>query len=128
MPITDSDPRVYFAAERTLLAWLRTGVTVMAFGFVIARFGLFLELVALQAPGVLRHVHGTTSALLGVGLVGVGTAMVLAATVQHRRYVGTLPPSDRPRHYSGDALLLLSSALVVLAGIALGAYLAASAS
>ena len=45
-----ADPRVYFAAERTMLAWLRTGVTIMAFGFVVARFGLFLRL--LQAQGV----------------------------------------------------------------------------
>lgn len=43
-----SDPRVYFAAERTLLAWLRTGLGIMAFGFVVARFGLFLRLVQVQ--------------------------------------------------------------------------------
>jgi len=43
-----SDPRVFFAAERTLLAWIRTGLTVMGFGFVVARFGLFLSLLAAQ--------------------------------------------------------------------------------
>ena len=42
------DPRVFFAAERTLLAWVRTGLTIMAFGFVVARFGLFLRLLAAQ--------------------------------------------------------------------------------
>ena len=47
-----SDPRVFFAAERTLLAWVRTGLTIMAFGFVVARFGLFLRLLATQQPGV----------------------------------------------------------------------------
>jgi putative membrane protein len=40
-----SDPRVFFAAERTLLAWIRTGLTIMGFGFVVARFGLFLDLL-----------------------------------------------------------------------------------
>ncbi len=49
-----SDPRVFFAAERTLLAWVRTGLTIMAFGFVVARFGLFLRLLAAQ------HVPGST--------------------------------------------------------------------
>ena len=37
-----NDPRACFAAERTLLAWTRTGITLMGFGFVIERFGLFL--------------------------------------------------------------------------------------
>ncbi len=35
------DPRVYFAAERTLPPWVRTGLAMMGFGFVVARFGLF---------------------------------------------------------------------------------------
>ena len=35
-----NDPRVFFAAERTLLAWSRTSITVMVFGFVVERFGL----------------------------------------------------------------------------------------
>jgi len=33
----------YLAAERTLLAWIRTGLALMGFGFVVARFGLFLQ-------------------------------------------------------------------------------------
>ncbi|HAB15828.1 MAG TPA: hypothetical protein DCE44_05190, partial [Verrucomicrobiales bacterium] len=43
-----ADPRVFFAAERTLLAWIRTGLTIMGFGFVVARFGLFLRLFVAQ--------------------------------------------------------------------------------
>ena len=53
-----SDPRVFFAAERTLLAWVRSGLTMMAFGFVVARFGLFLGLLpaSSQSAGATHHV------------------------------------------------------------------------
>ena len=40
---SSEDPRVRFAIERTLLAWIRTGLALMGFGFVVARFGLFLR-------------------------------------------------------------------------------------
>ena len=127
MPISEFDPRVYFAAERTLLAWLRTGLTVMAFGFVIARFGLFLQIVAIQAPAVSHPAQTGASAILGIVLVAAGTLMIIAAAAQHRRFIATLPQVDRPRYYAGGALILYSSILLALVGIALTAYLAVSA-
>ena len=127
MPISEFDPRVYFAAERTLLAWLRTGLTVMAFGFVIARFGLFLQIVAIQAPGVSHPAQAGASAILGIVLVAAGTLMIIAAAAQHRRFIATLAPVDRPQYYAGGALILYSSILLALVGIALTAYLAISA-
>jgi putative membrane protein len=51
MPNGTADLRVYFAAERTLLAWVRTGIGVMAFGFVVAPFGLFLVVLGVIATG-----------------------------------------------------------------------------
>jgi len=64
--MSESDPRVFFAAERTLLAWLRTGLTVMGLGFVVARFGLFLRLLSQQAQGTFGHSESGASAALGV--------------------------------------------------------------
>lgn len=57
MPISDSDPRDFFTAERSLLAWLRTGLSVIAIGFVVSRFGLFLEGLAIRSPGFLPPAH-----------------------------------------------------------------------
>ena len=51
------DPRVRFAAERTLLAWMRTGLALMGFGFVVARFGLFLREIALAEHVAVHEAH-----------------------------------------------------------------------
>ena len=55
------DVRFLLANERTLLAWLRTGLTVMALGFVVARFGLFLRLLSLQTQAASASVNGAAS-------------------------------------------------------------------
>jgi inner membrane protein YidH len=59
------------ANERTLLAWIRTGIALMAFGFAIARFGVFLREVA-QAGQIHVNAHGLGSAWFGVALVALG--------------------------------------------------------
>ena len=52
-----NDPRVFFAAERTLLAWNRTSLSLMAFGFVIERFGLFVTILLPQHVCALAARH-----------------------------------------------------------------------
>lgn len=120
MPISNSDPRVFFAAERTLLAWLRTGLTIIAIGFVVARFGLFVRLLSVQ-PGQ----HSATlplSAGLGIAFVVVGSLAILAAAVQHGRFIATLTPLDLPPAYSRKVAIILSLVVAAL-GIALSGYL-----
>jgi putative membrane protein len=119
MPEPGSDPRVYFAAERTMLAWLRTGIAIMAFGFVVERLGLFLQL--LQAQGGPVAGHGL-SPYLGAALVVLGVAATAAGTVQYQRFIRTLPLADQPTSASPRFLAGLSWALVVI-GAALGIVL-----
>jgi len=126
MPVSVSDPRVFFAAERTMLAWLRTGLTIMAFGFVIARFGLFLKILAVQVPGAPSHGQSAASGIIGIALVCAGSLMILSAMVQHRRYVRALPDCDRPANYAGGTLILVSSVFMGALGFALAVYLAGS--
>jgi len=125
MTIADQDPRVFFAAERTLLAWLRTGLTVMALGFVIARFGLFLQLLSLQSPGGRMHGPTALSAGLGIAFVLAGTLASLVATIQHRRFISTLPQADLPRSYAGGFGVAFGF-FISLAGLTLLAYLGIS--
>ncbi len=106
-----SDPRVYFAAERTMLAWLRTGIAVMAFGFVVARFGLFLRLLRLQGgepvPG-----HGL-SPYLGAALVLLGVVALGVGATSYRRFCRHLSRSDLPTPQAPTAPLALAGALIV---------------
>ena len=120
-----SDPRVFFAAERTLLAWIRTGLTIMGFGFVVARFGLFLRLVAAQQMPASAQAASPThfSNLIGISLVLLGALSMIIAAVQHRQFVLLLPAIDLPKAHKRTfpfALALLLGAL----GLLLAVYLA----
>jgi len=121
VPLT-SDPRVFFAAERTLLAWVRTGLTVMAFGFVVARFGLFLRLLSVEKTGQVPMGHDLSNPL-GIGLVLIGVACMVLGAIQHHRFVATLPAVDVPRTSSGAFPLVLAVMLAAL-GLVLAVYLA----
>lgn len=83
MPDEERDPRVYFAIERTFLAWTRTGLALMTFGFVIARLGLFLKQMQEMGGGVAGRAatgagpapdpsSASVSLWIGVGVVTLG--------------------------------------------------------
>ena len=117
-----SDPRVFFASERTLLAWLRTGVAIIILGFVISRFGLFLQVIAAQSPGRAPRSDALAAGILGLLFVLFGTAAIAVAAVQHGRFIATLPAHDRPAQYSRHWALWLS-ALVSVTSFLLAGYL-----
>ena len=75
--------RLHQANERTLLAWIRTGIALMAFGFAIARFGLFLRQVAVLGHESTRQSQTLGSAWVGAALVALGMVANLAATIRY---------------------------------------------
>lgn len=118
-----SDPRVFFAAERTLLAWVRTGITVMALGFVVERFGLFVSLVAHSSGQAPSPLATTVSNVIGTLLVVAGTTIIVFASIQHARFVRTLPQADLPASYRVGWAIVFALAFAALGG-ALAIYLA----
>jgi len=116
-----SDPRIYFAAERTMLAWIRTGLAFMGFGFVVARFGLFLrELAAVHGERVPRPTRFSLTA--GTALIVAGVAVNLIAALNHAQFIaelrqGTFEPGRR------SVTVLALALLLAAAGIAMAIYL-----
>ncbi len=119
---TEADPRVYYASERTLLAWIRTGITIMAFGFVVARFGLFLRL--LRAAGEEPAPRGGVSAYLGAALVVLGVIATAAGTRRYQEFCRRLGRTELPSPHAEALPLVLGWALAGL-GVALVAVLLA---
>ena len=108
-----NDPRVLFAAERTLLAWSRTAAGLMAFGFLIERASLVVQ--GAQSRGALW---------IGVAFVLVGVALSGLSAVHYRRAVASLRPVEIPPGYWVNFSVVLSL-VVGLLGLALAAYLVA---
>ena len=114
-----NDPRVLFAAERTLLAWNRTGISMMAFGFVIERFGLFLELVGRQEVRIFQR---QISFVVGVAFILLSAILVAYSVVQHRRILRTLQSSEIPARYD-TSIGMFVNGFVAFLGILLSLYL-----
>lgn len=123
------DPRVFLAIDRTFLAWTRTALALMGFGFVVARLGLFLEEVATSAtltgaPEVTATSEHSLSLWLGIALVIAGVVLQVLALAEHHRLTRTFRmgkpviPPERP-------LATVAGLFLVGVGVAVAAYLVA---
>jgi putative membrane protein len=117
-----SDPRVRFAAERTLLAWIRTGLALMGFGFVVARFSWMMREFAGQQQQSIAM--GGWSLWIGVSLICLGVVVNLVAAKEHRRIIRALDSGEQYRPPAWSLGILVAIVIVIL-GLGMIGYLVA---
>jgi uncharacterized protein (DUF302 family)/uncharacterized membrane protein YidH (DUF202 family) len=111
----------YLAAERTFLAWIRTGIALMGFGFVVARFGLFLEALSIGQPNLHLRSFGE-SFWFGTVLILAGVAVNIASVASHIQITREIRRgqliSSRP-----STLAISVAAVMAIFGLAMAIYL-----
>jgi uncharacterized protein (DUF302 family)/uncharacterized membrane protein YidH (DUF202 family) len=111
----------YLAAERTLLAWIRTGLALMGFGFVVARFGFFLQELRIAQRIPAAPSYGL-STWFGTALVALGVIVNVAAGWNHARLLGRLDRGEVARVRSSK-LVVAFAFLLALLGLGMAIYL-----
>jgi putative membrane protein len=113
-------PSDHLANERTYLAWVRTSIGIMAFGFVVVKFNLFIKQIAIVLQKQIAIDGHGYSAVLGIFLVGFGALVGLLAFLRYKLTEKQLTDAT----YKPSALLSTMLAVsIVVVGILLVVYL-----
>ncbi len=113
-----TDPATEMAAERTMLAWIRTGLALMGFGFVVAKFGLFLQKLAeIKNIHIKVAANQSASVWIGIALVMLGVAVNVAAATRFAALIRRLHAGDKAKPMR---LELAASVAIIMALIGLG--------
>jgi len=111
----------YLAAERTLLAWIRTGLALMGFGFVVARFGLFLQQIHVLDRSPVAESYGW-SLWFGTALIVVGVVVNIFSGWHHLRLLRELDRGET-EHSRPSTQAVVVAFFLALVGLAMAIYL-----
>jgi uncharacterized protein (DUF302 family) len=111
----------YLAAERTLLAWIRTGLALMGFGFVVARFGLFLQQLQIVQHASSVQSYGL-SLWFGTALIAAGIAVNLFSGWHHLQLIRRMELGHAARPHT-TTLAIATSIFLALVGLGMAIYL-----
>lgn len=119
---TNTDKKVsdHLANERTFLAWIRTSIGVMAFGFVVVKFSLFVKQLSLLLNKQNVTQEKGYSSAIGIVLVAVGAVTALLAYVRYKKSEKQI---ENDIYQNSSLLITLLTCLIILASIFLIAYL-----
>lgn len=123
-PVRVGTRRVHMANERTFLAWIRTSIGLMAFGFVVERFALFIKQMSYilgksNIENLLPPSHGY-SAIAGILLVGLGALMSVLAFIRYKKVERQI---NEDTYQTSSILNLLLTSSVLAIGLFLVIYL-----
>lgn len=105
------DPRVLFAAERTLLAWNRTSLSLIAFGFIVERTGLLMQAIA---PANTQDTQLLLTFWLGVFFIALGAFACAYSARQYSVVLRTLEAQEFPPGYTARWGLLINGIVAIL--------------
>ena len=115
-----NNPGDHLANERTFLAWIRTSIGIMAFGFVVEKFSLFVKQISLILGKANIVPQKGYSGIVGIVLVAVGT---ITAVLSYIRYKHSEKQLDEGNYKHSSVLITVLTAFIFLVSVFLIVYL-----
>lgn len=105
----------HLANERTFLAWIRTSIALMAFGFVVVKFALFIKQISIVLAGKVILPGKGYSATIGIFFVAIGALMALLAYFRYKHTEKQLTEHNYQPSFMLSLVLTLS--IIIMSGL-----------
>ena len=110
----------HLANERTFLAWIRTSIGIMAFGFVVVKFSLFVKQISILVGKPEEVPHRGYSVIIGIILVAAGA---LTCVLSYFKFKQTEKVLNQGNYKNNSFLIIITTAIIFLISILLIGYL-----